>query len=460
MYFKQLTTEGLGCYSYVIGCPAAGEMVVVDPRRDVQEYLDISREEGMKITRVINTHVHADHVGGEQELKSIVGAELYIHENADVGYQRTPIKEGDTITVGAAKLDFLYTPGHTPNAVSILVTDIVRGPEPWMILTGDLLFVGDIGRPDLPGDEILDEQVENLYNSLYNKLGKLPDYLEVYPAHGQGSLCGKGMSAKPSSTLGYERRYNPMLQFKTFKDFKAKVMESFPSRPKSFTHIINTNFKGAPLLERCPLDRAMNPEKFKQMIDQGCTVIDVRDAAGFGGFHIPGSLNIGLEKQLANWVGMAVDPDSDLLLVVSSKEDYDLMCTQLHRIGYDRIFGYLHGGMAAWLMSGYPVESLAQKSAHQLHDAIAEGRDFTLIDVRTPAEVTSGMVKGAIHKPFTNILEEGIDVDKDSPVIVMCGSGYRSNIVGSYLQSSGFSQVCSLAGGAIAWRRSGYEMES
>ncbi|WP_432736723.1 MBL fold metallo-hydrolase [Maridesulfovibrio sp. FT414] len=458
MYFKQLTTEGLGCYSYVIGCLAAGEMVIVDPRRDVQEYFDISREEGMKITKVINTHVHADHVGGEQELRSIVGAELMIHENADVGYVHTPIAEGDSLTVGNAKLDFLYTPGHTPNAISILVTDIARGNEPWMILTGDLLFVGDIGRPDLPGNEILDEQVANLYDSLYNKLGNLPDYLEVFPAHGQGSLCGKGMSAKPSSTLGYERRYNPMLGFKDFDSFKKKVMESFPSRPKSFTHIINTNFQGAPLLERCPLDRAMNPEKFRQMIDNGCTVIDVRDAAGFGGFHIPGSINIGLEKQLANWVGMAVEPDSDLLLVVNSRQDYDRMCTELHRIGYDRIFGYLHGGISAWLLAGYPVESLAQKSAEDLRRAFEEKKDFVLLDVRTPAEWQNGHIQGAIHKPFAQVLDEGIDVDKETPIIVMCGSGYRSNIAGSSLQSNGYRNVCSLAGGAIAWARSGFKL--
>ena len=458
MYFKQLTTEGLGCYSYAIGCPAAGEMIIVDPKRDVQEYLDISREEGMKIIKVINTHVHADHVGGEQELKSITGAELMIHENAKVEYEHTPISEGDSFTVGSVKLDFIYTPGHTPNAISILVTDMMRGDEPWMILTGDLLFVGDIGRPDLPGNEILDEQVENLYNSLYVKFAKLPDYLEVYPAHGQGSLCGKGMSAKPSTTLGYERRHNPMLQFESFAEFKKKVLESFPSRPKSFTHIIKTNFEGAPLLERCPLDRAMSPEKFKQMIEDGCTVIDVRDAAGFGGFHIPGSINIGLEKQLANWVGMAVEPDADLLLVVNSKENYDRMCLELHRIGYDKIFGYLQGGISAWLMAGYKVESLAQKSAQDLHQAIKEGKEFTLLDVRTPAEWGSGHVKGAVHKPFAQALDEGINVDKDHPILVMCGSGYRSNIVGSALQNNGYTQVCSLAGGAIAWARSGFEL--
>lgn len=194
------------------------------------------------------------------------------------------------------------------------------------------------------------------------------------------------------------------------------------------------------------------------MIDEGYTVIDVRDAAGFGGFHIPGSINIGLEKQLANWVGMAVEPNANLLLVVNSNEDYDRMCLELHRIGYDNIFGYLHGGISAWLLAGYPVESLAQKSAQDLQQSIREGKSFTLLDVRTPAEWDNGHIKGAIHKPFAKALDEGIDVDKESPILVMCGSGYRSNIVGSALQNNGYTQVCSLAGGAIAWGRSGFEL--
>jgi glyoxylase-like metal-dependent hydrolase (beta-lactamase superfamily II)/rhodanese-related sulfurtransferase len=459
MFFKQIHTEGLGCYSYAIGCPAAGEMLVVDPKRDVQEYLDISREEGMKITKVINTHVHADHVAGEQELKSLTGAELYIHENAGVTYKHSTIKEGDSITLGNAKLDFIATPGHTPNSVSILLTDLARGTDPWMILTGDLLFVGDIGRPDLPGNEILDEQVKNLYDSLYNKLGKLPDYLEVFPAHGQGSLCGKGMSAKSSTTLGFERKYNPMFQFSNFEDFRAEVMKSFPVRPKSFSHIIQTNLNGAPLLERCPLDRAMNPERFKEVMEKGAVVIDVRDAAGFGGFHIPGSINIGLEKQLANWVGMVIDPKSDLLLVVNSQADYDRMLLELHRIGYDQIHGYLMGGISSWLLSGFDVESLDQKSVKQVKSAIDDGRKFALVDVRTPAEWNSGHVNGAVHVPLADLLENGIDVEKDKPVVVMCGSGYRSNIAGSHLKKIGHKEVCSLAGGAMAWSRSGFPME-
>lgn len=456
MFFEQIQTEGLGCYSYVIGCPAAGEMLVVDPKRDVQVYMDISREEGMKITKVINTHVHADHVAGEQELKSLTGAELYIHENAGVEYKHTPLKEGDSIKIGNAKLDFISTPGHTPNSVSILLTDLARGNDPWMILTGDLLFVGDIGRPDLPGNEVLEEQIQNLYNSLYNKLGNLPDYLEVFPAHGQGSLCGKGMSAKSSSTLGFERKYNPMFQFKSYEDFHAEVTKSYPVRPKSFSHIISTNLKGAPLLERCPLETAMNPEKFKQVISDGAVVIDVRDAAGFGGFHIPCSINIGLEKQLANWVGMVVEPKSEILLVVNSREDYDRMVLELHRIGYDQILGYLKGGMTSWLLNGYDVESLEQKSIRQVKEALDNGKDFEILDVRTPAEWSNGHIKGAKHIPLSDLLDNGLDLDKEKPVVVMCGSGYRSNIAGSQLRKNGHEHVCSLAGGAIAWMRAGY----
>jgi len=189
MYFNQIAVTGLGCLSYAIGCPRAKAMAVVDPKRDIEEYLNISREEGMQITHVFNTHVHADHVSGDQELRAATGADIYIHESAPVQYPHKDLNEGDVFGIGAAKMKVLHTPGHTPNAVSLLVTDTVRSEEPQMLLTGDLLFVGDIGRPDLPGAEILDEQVQNLYHSLYVKLAAYPDHLEVFPAHGQGSLC-------------------------------------------------------------------------------------------------------------------------------------------------------------------------------------------------------------------------------------------------------------------------------
>jgi rhodanese-related sulfurtransferase len=377
-----------------------------------------------------------------------------------VEYKHKSLKEGDVFELGAAKLEVSHTPGHTPNSISLIVTDKVRSDEPEMLLTGDLLFVGDIGRPDLPGAEILDEQVENLYNSLYVKLAEYPDHLEIFPAHGQGSLCGRGMSAKKSSTLGYERRANPMLRFDSFEAFKKDVMSAFPTRPKSFSHIIQTNIKGAATLDACPMDKSLTPKQFQEMMDDGAVIIDARDSAAFGGFHIPGSINIGFEKQLANWVGMVVDPDSEIILVVDDREDYDRMVTELHRIGYDLIFGYLSGGVMAWLMSGRPVEQLEQISPQQLARRL-EKSGLRVIDVRTPAEWDGGRIKWAEHFPLSDILDNRIpEAEKDEELVLQCGSGYRSNIAASILRQAGYNQVKSLAGGVFAWSNAGLPVAS
>lgn len=460
MYFNQIAVPGMGCLSYVIGCPRAKAMVVVDPKRDIEDYLAISREEGMRITHVFNTHLHADHVSGDQEIRAATGADIYINEKAPVSYSHRPLEEGQTFQIGAAKIEVIHTPGHTPNSVSLLVTDTTRSAEPQMMLTGDLLFVGDIGRPDLPGAEILDEQVENLYHSLYVKLAGYPDHLEIFPAHGQGSLCGRGMSAKKSSTLGYERRANPMLRFSSFAEFKADITSAFPVRPKSFSHIIETNLRGAPTLDACPMDKGLTPKQFEEMMADGAVVIDARDSAAFGGFHVPGAINIGFEKQLANWVGMVVDPKSEIILVVDDREDYERMTTELHRIGYDLIFGYLAGGVMAWLMSGRPVEQLAQISPHQLADQMGQregNAGFHLIDVRTPAEWAGGRIAGAVHHPLSEILENRFPAaGKDEELVLVCGSGYRSNIAASLTRKAGFSRVKSVAGGMFAWSGAGF----
>jgi len=460
MYFNQISVPGMGCLSYAIGCPGAKTMAVIDPKRDVQDYLDIAREEGMQITHVFNTHVHADHVSGDQELRLATGADIYIHESAPVAYKHKTLKEGDVFELGAAKLEVLHTPGHTPNSISLLVTDNVRSEEPEMLLTGDLLFVGDIGRPDLPGAEILDEQVENLYKSLYVKLADYPDHLEVFPAHGQGSLCGRGMSAKKSSTLGYERRANRMLRFESFEAFRKDVMSAFPVRPKSFSHIIQTNLKGAATLDACPIDKSLTPKQFQEMMDDGAVIIDARDSAAFGGFHIPGSINIGFEKQLANWVGMVVDPNAEIILVVDDREDYDRMVTELHRIGYDLIFGYLSGGVMAWLMSGRPVEQLEQISPQQLARRL-EKSGLRVIDVRTPAEWDGVRIKWAEHFPLSDILDNRFPkAEKEEELVLQCGSGYRSNIAASILRQAGYNQVKSLAGGIFAWSNGGFPVVS
>lgn len=456
MYFKQITVPGLGCNSYVIGCPGAKQAVVVDPKRDVQDYMDISRDEGMKITHIIETHVHADHVSGNQELKSRTGAAIYYGEGTPVTFDHKELKEGDIIEFGMVKLEILSTPGHTPNSISILVTDKARANIPELILTGDLLFVGSIGRPDLAGAEVLEEQVKNLYHSLYEKVLRLPDYLEVFPAHGQGSLCGKGLSAKASSTLGYERQTQPLLQLPGFGAFHDQIASVFPVRPKSFTHIISTNTYGAPLLERCPVEQTLNPDQFEQIRQQGATIIDTRDTACFGGFHIPGAINIGFENQMANWIGMVVDPLDKLLLVVDHRDRYEEMTTQLHRIGYDNIYGYLSGGIAAWISSGMPIDSLSPISAQILKQKL-DKKDFgQIVDVRTPEERAQGHIPDSWHIPMTDILEKSPDIPKDEEVIVVCSTGYRSNIVASHLKQDGFSHVHSLAGGLIAWQNAGY----
>ena len=322
MFFKQFVVEGMGCLSYLIGCPQAGVACVVDPKRDVQDYLNVARKNGMKVTHIFETHVHADHVSGNMELRSRTGADIYFMGGNPVQFDHKLVKEGDRIELGNAALEFLRTPGHTPFAMSILVTDRSRSQDPWLVLTGDCMFVGDVGRPDLAGAELIDEQVKNLYNSLHNKLGNLSENTEVFPAHGEGSLCGKGMSAKSSSTIGFEKKNNPLLRL-SWEDFQTEFKQNFPERPKSFSHIISTNIDGPPLLDRCPVVRDLSPVQLKDEIERGATILDTRDAAAFGGVHIPSSINIGFANQTANWIGMVIEPESELVLIVTDEGAYE-----------------------------------------------------------------------------------------------------------------------------------------
>ncbi len=455
MFFRQFIVKGMGCLSYLIGCPLARKACVVDPKRDVQDYVDVARDNGMEITHIFETHIHADHVSGNQELSSLTGAETYFMEGTPAKFPHKEVHEGETMEFGNVRLEFMKTPGHTPHSMSILVTDLTRAEEPWLVLTGDCLFVGDIGRPDLAGKELLDEQIKNLYHSLHEKLGKLPPNMEIYPAHGQGSLCGKGMSSKPNSTIGFEMAHVPVLKL-SLEEFKKEMTRDFPERPKSFSHIIDTNMSGAPLLERCPHIKDLGPQQVKELMEQGGVVLDIRDTAAFGGAHIPGSINIGLGPQTANWIGMVIEPDAKLILVVPGREAAQEMIHHLHRIGYDNIIGYLHGGMAAWQEAGMPIENLWQISAQRLYEKLKTGNYGHLFDIRTMAEWESGHIKEAEHLPLNSILKELPKVPKDEEIIVTCGVGYRGNIAASYLQRHGFTHVHSLAGGMKAWINSGY----
>ena len=456
MFFKQIKVEGLGCLSYVIGCPKDGRAFVVDPKRDIDDYLKTADENGLRITGIIDTHVHADHISGSQELKSQTGATILIHENADVEYEHSSLKDGDCFEAGNVKIDIIHTPGHTPNSITLAITDKSRGDSPELLLTGDLLFVGSIGRPDLAGGELLVEQIHNLYKSLHEKLGKFPDLVEIYPAHGEGSLCGSGLSAKPSSTLGFERKANPYFSL-SFDDLKKELARTTPFRPKNFTHIIAQNKKGASLLSDLQPVVKFKFADLKRFLEKGNTLVDLRDTASFGGANIAGSLNIGLTPKAGTWLGTVVDPENEIALLAASKQDIEEEIIRFRRVGYDRITGFFIG-LTEWIAKGEETGFLPQLSIHGLKRVLEKYSNHHVIDVRTDQEWKGGHIKGAIHLPLPELIEKGISLKKEDHISIICGSGYRSNIAGSLLKSKGYKHIYSVIGGMNAWKAV-YEVE-
>ena len=450
MFFQQIKVEGLACFSYIIGCPQDGRAFVVDPKRDVDDYVSIADKNGLATTGIIDTHVHADHISGAHELRARTGADIYIHEKAGVDYEHKPLHDGDRFELGSVRIDVIYTPGHTPNSITLAITDKARGDSPEIILTGDLLFVGSVGRPDLAGGELLDEQISNEYASLHEKLGKLPDLVEVYPAHGAGSLCGAGLSAKPSSTLGFERAAGPHFQL-SFDQFKAELTRTTPVRPKNFSYIIDQNKKGPILLKDLPPVEHYDVNALKQFMEAGKTLIDLRDVSSFGGAHVPGSINIGLSPQVANWLGTVVDPEGDLALLASKKSDIDEALLQFRRSGFDHIVGYFIG-IAEWVAYGEETGTLPQLSVHGLKRLITQDDAHTVIDIRTDQEWSAGHIKEAKHSTIQQIIGSGLDSGKEDHISLICGSGYRSNIAGSLLKAQGYTRINSVIGGMNAWK--------
>ncbi len=451
MFFKQLKVEGLGCLSYIIGCPADGRAVVVDPKRDVEQYIQIADEKGLTITAVIDTHVHADHISGAQELRARTGAELFMQENTGVAYPHHKIKNGDTIEIGNALLRAFSTPGHTPHAITLAITDKSRSNLPQMLLTGDLLFVGSIGRPDLAGGELMEEQIENLYNSLHSTLDRFEDYVEIYPAHGEGSLCGSGLSAKPSSTLGYERKNNIYFQL-SFEQFKQKLTQTTPFRPMNFSSIIEKNRNGAKLLSELPVPLKLGVEGLIAAVNRGEKIIDLRDATSFGGAHIPGSINIGFTPQSATWLGTVVDPHDSLVLLTNNPQDIEPAISLFRKAGYDNITGYSIG-FSQWSTHGEETGFLPQLSVHGLIRVLEKYDNHHVVDVRRADEQETGYIQNALRIPLSRLIADGVPLRKEDHISIVCASGYRSNIAGSLLKSRGYEHVYSVIGGMTAWKK-------
>lgn len=455
MFFKQFVRDDLGCASYLIGDAGAGECLVVDPQWDVAPYLALAEKKGMRLRYVIETHNHADHLSGHGKLAQ-QGAEVLIHESAGVDYPHRKLKSGDTLDVGGVRLRVLHTPGHRPEHISLAVSDTTRSDDPWLVLTGDALFVGDVGRPDLavePG-----EGAAQLLSSLRTQILSLGDGVEIYPAHVAGSLCGKAMSAKPSSTVGYERRFNPALAIKEPGEFVSRITAELPPQPPQFQEIVAKN--RGPFITDDPQPRAMTADEFETMRRQGAQVLDTRSPQAFGGGHIPGALNVHLGGgQFGTRVAWVRRANSPLLLVLESPHDLHAALNELASTGQEGIEGYLLDGMSAWDSGGRPLESTSQMDARELYERVRGGdRGVVVLDVREESEWKEGHVPGAIHIPFHDLAERLDELPSHKPVATICASGTRSSIATSILQAEGFEPL-NVPGGMDAWRAGGYPLE-
>jgi hydroxyacylglutathione hydrolase len=454
MFFEQFRVEGLGCYSYLIGCPASGTAFVVDPERHVRPYLETAEREGLKITHIFDTHLHADHISGAVELARKSGAEIHVHPEVHAEYPHREVRNGDRFSFGVAQVEILETPGHTPNSLTLAIADTSRSSKTMLLLTGDLLFVGDVGRPDLAGEDLLEQQVRGLYNSLYNTLSRFEDWVEIYPAHGAGSLCGKSMSSKPMSTLGFERKHNPLLKGMPFDAFRRVMTSGFQLRPPGFVEIVNRNRAAPEFLGSLPEVRGLSVYEVESLRQDGAVLVDVRNATSFGASFIPGSVNIGLTPQSATWLGMVVEMDKGILIVSDNEGDARAAVHQFRRVGFDNILGFLGGGISSWAMSAMPLDHLPQLSVQSLDDVLQKYTNHIVLDVRTLEEWELDHIDNAIHKPIGDLIREGIDIqDKKRHISVICASGHRSNIAGSFLKAAGYENTYSVIGGMTAWMK-------
>jgi len=452
MIFQQILNEETGCLSYLIGCGQAGQAAVVDPGRDrVDEYLALARRKGLTITSIIETHVHADHVSGNQFLAAKCGARIHIHPAAGAAYAHAPVNDGDELSVGSVSLQILHTPGHTPDSISVLVTDRSRGSEPWFVLTGDTLFIGDVGRPDFGGERA----AADLYRSLTDRLLVLPDSVEVYPAHGAGSTCGRAMSSKTASTIGFERRFNPALQAAGVDLFVSQLMTGLPPRPPNFERIIAKNrSRSLPAAgDPSPLSAA----QVRAALDKGICVLDVRSPEEYGDGHIPSAINVWIESpQFSNRAGWFLPPETSVVLVAGGPTDLTRAAQALGRIGLDEIAGYLQWGMTDWRSQGLPVARVPQITVHELATMREERPELVVVDVREPFEWDEGHIEGALHLPMGEAVRRIAELPADRPKAVLCAGGLRSSTVISALSRAGMSGWHNVSGGMTAWVKAGY----
>jgi len=452
MYFEQFYLGCLAHASYMLG--SAGEAAIVDPQRDVDIYLKAAEDHGLQIRHIFETHLHADFVSGHRELAERTGAVIYVGAKAGATFPHVDLKDGSRLRIGDIEISALETPGHTAEGVCLVVTDREKSARPWAVLTGDTLFIGDVGRPDLSAVYSPSDLAGMLYDSLHQKLLTLPDEVLVYPAHGAGSLCGRNMRAERSSTVGTERLTNHALQIKSKAEFVRELTTNLPARPEYFLQDAQINRNGAPALSDLPRLQAVSPADLAHLLDEDVMVLDVRPSDEFASAHVPGSVNIALSGQFASWAGALLGLSSRPVLIANDPEQLSEARMRLARVGIEDAGGYLEGGVDAWRQAGFPVAQLEQLTVQQLQQQL-DAKKLGVLDVRREGEWNAGHIAEAVFWPLDNFKAALPAGDKDRALAVHCKSGYRSMIACSLLQRAGFTKVVNVMGGFDGWKNAG-----
>ena len=450
MQFKQFYLGCLSHASYYIGSGA--EAAIIDPQRDVEQYIAEAEANGQKIKYVIETHSHADFVSGHIELAEKTGAEIIYGQRAKTEFPTHKVKDGDELTLGKVNLKFLETPGHTPEGITIVARDTENTDAPLKIFTGDTLFIGDVGRPDLIGSVgfTAEEMGGMLYDSLREKILKLPDETEVYPAHGAGSLCGKSLSKETWSTLGEQRKTNYALKEMSKEEFMKIVAADQPEAPAYFAASAAQNLKGSASLEHLEKPKALSTEEIENFDG---VVLDVRTGPEFGAAHVPNAINIGLGGQFATWAGTLISTSAAVAIVAATQEQIDEAFMRLARVGIESVKGFI-------LMKNFTgkTNKIEQVPVEQVKDQIAAG-DAQFVDVRNPAEHANGHAAGTINLPLNTLSREIDRLNPELPTYVLCQGGYRSSLGTSILENAGFRKIYNVDGGTKAWMDAGLETE-
>jgi hydroxyacylglutathione hydrolase len=456
MFFREILNEDLGCASYVVA--DGGEAAVIDPKWEIGEYLEIAEENGFRISHVLETHNHADHLSGKGRLIEATGARIHVSKEAGVEYEHEPLEEGDVIGFGDVRIKAVPTPGHRPEHLAFTIEDASRGEEPWVLFTGDSLFVGDLARPDLAVEA--EEGARGLFRSL-GRLKELADFVEVRPGHIGGSLCGGAhMSRKPDSTMGFERRFNDYLRIEDEDEFVRTLTAEQTPQPPNFERIVELN--RGPLLSEAVTLIPLLPQRVEEVVEAGAVLIDGRDQREFDAAHVPGSINVTMNQTgVGTRAAWMVDPETEVIVAAEGDEGARRMARMLEAVGFRRIRGYLAGGLSAWRAAGLEAQTTPAIDIPGLAEKI-ENHEAIVLDVRSAAEWEAGHVEGSIHVPYQGLRDDIPDEIRDvngKPLAVVCGSGVRSALAASLLRRSGVDNVMHVADGGVPMlAREGIEM--